>query len=363
MTRRKRSPRPRSGGRRSISLITNMELARWKTRPHSLTIANAGCLIDEVLRLRRFHAETYDVSQRPDIAYHYCSEAGFRGIIESSEFWLADSEYTNDSQESRWAIGKIESLLHEHLPDEADAQVDFLRRTQIPPHIACLSKYSDRLSLWRGYADDGRGFAIGIDVRTLPVVENVMESSASTMPAFGELFFDRPARLLGIAYPEDLQESLVAAVCRRYRAQRQSEPSTAQLALQMNLYAVSLMLKNPAFIEEGEWRIVGEQTIRVTSTEAAEHGTSPYPLREANHDGRQHRAFPLARDQIVEVWLGPQNDHTDNDIKSLLANWSVTQATINRSTASYRTPPRSHRRDEKGAEGAAGGEADARISN
>ena len=98
-----------------------------------------------------------------ELMYHYCSTRAFCEIVNSKTIWLSDLRATNDRMEGRWA----DSLLS--LPDgvpciEKVRPVFSLERHwafRSATYVACFSLGHDLLSQWRGYADDGKGVAVG----------------------------------------------------------------------------------------------------------------------------------------------------------------------------------------------------------
>lgn len=111
------------------------------------------------------------------IVYHYCSLEVFKSIIENECLWLCDVQKSNDSQE-RIYFEKImleqielciESALEKHYLDIAQIFQSIKDAILSPsslrkPIYSCSFSYNgDQLGQWRGYADDGRGVAIGFD--------------------------------------------------------------------------------------------------------------------------------------------------------------------------------------------------------
>ena len=120
----------------------------------------------------------------PMICYHYCGLDKFVAIVRSKKLRLCNLFHMNDAKEVSWffdiASKRIDDLLAG--PEDGDdgssssswqrnalGRLRSLITDQRFYHIyaACFSKEPDSLSQWRGYADDGRGVTLGIDIKEL----------------------------------------------------------------------------------------------------------------------------------------------------------------------------------------------------
>lgn len=121
--------------------------------------------------------------------YHYTDLNGLKGIIENQCFFSSNSAYLNDREEFYYGIklfrfaiidylvdGKCdnekEKKLIECIKNELDSKIESYH------FVTCFSLEGDLLSQWRAYANDGKGIAIGFDLRNL--VE-AFKSKASDM--------------------------------------------------------------------------------------------------------------------------------------------------------------------------------------
>jgi hypothetical protein len=151
----------------------------------------------------------YLASQEPPpVIYHYTDDKGLRGILESGCFWLTDVFSLNDPSEmahgfkqaikvlnARAAAGPPESQTFARV-FEAFAPEGAIQK--IAHFFVCsFSAHGDDLGQWRAYADNGRGYALAFEARTLEkefVAQTVMPPfSNGTFPV---LYDD--ARLSGI---------------------------------------------------------------------------------------------------------------------------------------------------------------------
>jgi len=85
------------------------------------------------------------------LLYHYRSLEGFWNIIEGDCFWATNARFSNDEEEQRLGIKKIKDLYWEGKPIPGN----------IDCYIVCFCEEDDKLSQWRGYAQNG--ISIGFD--------------------------------------------------------------------------------------------------------------------------------------------------------------------------------------------------------
>jgi len=106
----------------------------------------------------------------PNTLYHYCGVNGFYGIVTSKEVWLSSATFTNDYTEGkqilRKAKSRLESANNQPFANQLENAICTPSITRTP-FIACFSSKCDVLSQWRGYADDGAGFAVGFSIQAL----------------------------------------------------------------------------------------------------------------------------------------------------------------------------------------------------
>jgi len=250
----------------------------------------------------------------PDILYHYCSTETFHKIIagtgRGSSFRLSSMTQSNDSMEGRVLL-KTVKLLAEH--DELSAAatqrvlelVEFYEQN-LDGLALCLSKEPDRLSQWRGYADDGQGVAIGFSVRFLqrlvssrtddtyrhylgPVRYSPADHIALVKPLYDELVVQ--SRLEGHGVPLLGAATVALAGSENIRSRERHDLVSECMFL----------LKTDAFIEEQEWRLY------------ANIMTGP-PDPDIRYQARknglvQFEEIPLIRTDhpIASVWLGPKH--------------------------------------------------------
>jgi Protein of unknown function (DUF2971) len=185
----------------------------------------------------------------PPVLYHYTPTRGFIDILESQRLWAGDARQMNDADElvyARQVAARVaKKLLSDQsfavatpgrllLEDLANCSYKFWEWERY--FVFCLSEASDQLSQWRAYANDGLGYAIGL------------RSSASFSTGFG-----RPVVLERVIYDAAEQDALLDELLRD--AVRTAEEQGYDHFLE-GLWEILAIIKNPAFIEEKEWRLI-----------------------------------------------------------------------------------------------------------
>ena len=123
-----------------------------------------------------------------DIVYHYCSVNTFLNIVNNSSVYLSDVSKSNDSQELIW----LENKCREHWQNNDLSGIDFnvndiLNAIQrVKCWCMCFSEINDDLGQWRGYADDGKGVAIGFDKKFLKSVVQFLNNGSIIQLASGK---------------------------------------------------------------------------------------------------------------------------------------------------------------------------------
>lgn len=283
------------------------------------------------------------------ILYHYCSPSSFTSIISSKAIWLSSLSLSNDAAEGKVIhdafsrLFKRESLLNRTIELVLD-QIQFLDRA-IDGLGFCLSEKGDLLSQWRGYAQDGEGFAIGFSsdyldqlgkaqeaefpgFRTLKVIYDEKEQEEVLMPAFTSILKLAKAGLLEPPMPKPLLGSLDSS-------EEPLDPSDFKKArdemfeIIIGLMGQQFALKNSAFSEEKEHRLISYLVKRNDSRiqfRARSNKVIPYRSYELKNLGIQ---------PIAEIIVGPKNMTPDFIILNMLERVGSQEASIIRSSATY----------------------------
>lgn len=181
----------------------------------------------------------------PPRLYHYTSQKGLLGILDSKTLWATRIQYLNDSTEFAYTLTllKKEFDLQEKRfsLDPISNAFDNLRL--IPIYVACFSEKEDDLSQWRGYCAGGGGFSIGFDTNQL------VKAAKRRTPSF----------MAPCVYDFYRQSQLVEQLVDRFIKQSMTEGVDAKkkvLDFTADCVFLACFLKHPSFKDEQEWRIV-----------------------------------------------------------------------------------------------------------
>lgn len=297
------------------------------------------------------------------LLYHYCSGATLLAVLQNKTLRLADVSEMNDSLEREWGL----DLLAEALAARGD---------QLPPEFlqvmdaaivsakvgsmclaSCFSTKGDVLSQWRAYAENGSGFAIGLDpsaLEGLPVtllqvcydrqaqVERIEDGLDHVLDLYRQIG-SADERALSIKVWTDGLTGLDAELTPLEKLQVEHFVRAAQY-LVYDLVA----FKSHAFAEESEVRVVHFAHVDSEHGHRVELVSNDPP--EAWPSGREpqlqfvmrnsvpicHADIPIPLDAIKEVVIGPRAAVSELAIRRLLSSTGFSHTEVSKSAASYR---------------------------
>jgi hypothetical protein len=133
----------------------------------------------EAEQIIKSFGENLAMQKPPPIIYHYTSDVGLRGILETGQLWLTDILQLNDPSELNHGlsigINVLKSMGADGSPKlkkfaqllAALAQGKELIQESAYFFVCSFSSSGDDLGQWRAYADNGRGYALGFDTTAL----------------------------------------------------------------------------------------------------------------------------------------------------------------------------------------------------
>lgn len=205
------------------------------------------------------------LSQTPETPiYHYTSPGGLIGILQNGELWASSIHHLNDSSEMDYAFQLLKTRLKDRnvQMDEGRGElfkaferwIDSIKSVNV--FIGSFSQRPNLLSQWRAYCPPGGGYSIGFSYEDLrPHLER------------------QGFRLIKCIYSAQDQLALVDKYidwtlkeieAKNFDVTPQDELSAwLQLAKPASSVAAKFLpiasaLKDPAFEEECEWRIVSQ---------------------------------------------------------------------------------------------------------
>ena len=277
-------------------------------------------------------------------------------------FWEIEKIYKDKPFEFRYkketGLDALELLTH-----EANDTLEKARNQgTLTSYVVCFSKEKDLLSQWRGYADNGKGCAIGF---SLDELEDYCSRSSGAITIRKVEYINE--QRLGIVLREKAEELIPHIITLRNDAKnfityRNLSEEETDAVMQLIAYGLfedflfsSLQYKWDDYVEEAEWRMFFKRITKNARhlfgnekefTELQETAEKGYLIQ---HNKIQFFArddcivpyFPvelkdISSDPIKEVYLGPKNNSHIQDVKLLFAREKLGKPDVHYSRISYR---------------------------
>lgn len=310
----------------------------------------------------------------PRVLYHYCSLSTFKSIMDSHSIWLSDISKSNDSLELQWIMGQCSYYILKAWADYAKAVQEekgidtfteahfqeFQRLYQLAKDyeadsdtknwVFCLSEKSDDLGQWRGYADDGKGIAIGFNSTAFSVINTL--SQIINSESF-DMEFKR------VRYSKKDIEKFFMETAGLSKITPEIPPDEALIYIKRCLayaFVNAPFFKSEKFKDEKEWRIVYSMQLeniargQKPGLPNAENEFSNFiTLEKYGFTQRQDTlvshlelGFPQIKRAIHSITIGPKAKVSPMDIRmylmsiGLLDNASDKSIEVRCSSISYR---------------------------
>lgn len=222
------------------------------------------------------------------IVYHYCSLESLNSILKNRSLRLTNILKSNDSMEISWICRYYDAEFkraYENASDLFRSKISSERlmgyvklftdeffnenHADFRYYVTCFSYQNDLLSQWRGYADDGRGAAIGFDLDVLKEVVTVSpEISKPSIVSLHKISYSETEQREVV---HQIVQELVDEIEKILQKEEQCRESIEEkqdyeievLDKVMNcfekkflkLFQESVYMKNPFFREESEIRL------------------------------------------------------------------------------------------------------------
>jgi hypothetical protein len=193
--------------------------------------------------------ERLKTTPAPPVLYHYTTQAGLLGILQSNCIWATAAHYLNDSSEYAYGLQLIAEGLHEASKKAISgleaANLSAISQSLSPFSgvcVASLTSQGDLLSQWRAYAGNSGGFALGIRSKHL-------RKLARTQGFY----------LVRCIYAHTNQQQAIGEVINEFRARMKRSQDwglTDQGGCVATAMRLAVMLKDRSFAEEREWRLI-----------------------------------------------------------------------------------------------------------
>lgn len=270
---------------------------------------------------------------------HYSSASGIAGILSSKSLWATHIQFLNDSREFLHAIG----LAREHLETVRRSGIDasaspltdalFQRLDAMPGNtwIVSFSEEGNLLSQWRGYCPAG-GYVVSFRPQALKTLANRQNFILARCTYSRDEQVELVTALINATYENFNNEggppsngttvddeSRAASFCARWFFPR--------------MLRLGSLMKDPAFFEEKEWRLIGGLYKPHITPNYRCNGPLIIP----------HRVFDLSlqstlEDVVDSITIGPAFDQglADIGLFFFMQHAQVGHIQIKRSTIPFR---------------------------
>lgn len=255
--------------------------------------------------------------EQPTTLYHYSNAPGLHGIIISKTLWATHRYFLNDRTEITYTQELVEQIHNDFLkkasefydPQNEEYNLNFrgllhrlsykTRRPKPNPDIYVISfcEDNDLLSQWRGYGENGSGYAIGFQTKSLTEI-------------------DTDFHLRQVIYSEEKQLEILNEILLKmissYRKSTEGMTSEEMhkaadshaLKFEEEVANIATFFKNPSFHEEKEWRLVCSNGNGIVSSEninyrSGGNGIIPY-IKLGGKDKDKRNILP-----ICNINVGP----------------------------------------------------------
>lgn len=315
--------------------------------------------------------------------YHYCSADTFMAIIQNKTLRLSDLNKTNDYMEKRWANKLIVNALKEKLNEyginmkleedywyneQSNNHLQYYKKEvgrvlydESPVLITCFSEEKDKLSQWRAYGQDGTGVAIGFNYKVISLLNDKKEMVVEKVIYKENMQNKKLCQLIEsvIIYIQNMFEEDKVKISDDFNVYFEDEFDTFCEVLVDYIGQVGCIIKNPAFSEEKEVRIIYNPKLPnreilgdIQLTEAKDYFEKVKEINEYkikplkfNYRNNQLVAFCdiefselIYKPIINEIIIGPKSQLKESDIYYfLLSNgFDANSINISKSKATYR---------------------------
>jgi hypothetical protein len=258
--------------------------------------------------------------------FHYTTAEGIQGILQTHSLHMTDYRHLNDPSEFRYSSEVINRCLERYANQPEIARI--LQPLQklhglldSLDFIVCVFSFSETpksLYEWRAYADDAKGFCIGMAPPASNYSRNLLQ-----------MIYDEDEQLITA---ENCMNNFVA-ICGKHPADALPPDKRAKY-LFLCLLRLRTYFKHPAYADETEWRYANFPVAAEMMVKTANGRLTPYfPLESIRtSDGR----LP-----ITEIWLGPkQNEREGKQALAVLlerCGYDPSAVVVRKSEIPYRT--------------------------
>jgi hypothetical protein len=201
----------------------------------------------------------YYAQQPPPVLHHYTDAAGLLGIIRGRALWATHIRFLNDAREFVHAVdiahAYVQQLKPQHAPPLIHALTGTLESMPGNTFVISFSEDGDVLSQWRGYCRSG-GYSMDFNT------EKLQQLAEGQRFVLVKCTYDRTEQ-------EQLVQSLILEAVKEFPhyvppgecSPLMTEETRAHIFAGTwffpKMQRLASAMKDPAFKEEREWRLIG----------------------------------------------------------------------------------------------------------
>lgn len=250
------------------------------------------------------------VKRAPEILWHYTSMDALDKILASQRLRATHADSLNDPEERRLVYKPFEDTVRRIWP-EGNVDNKLWHRNddvsyRLAPFVTSFSANPDNLLLWKSYADDASGVALGFRTEALRSAHT--DLPGSTVDLHPMSYDQKEVVLTSQSHAVDLVAKIYAD-----RKDRR-HPERFEHWTWMNYYAllsgVAATYKTPGWQQEEEWRLVAR--VGAPAQVADDQRSGPLMEQYWKHKPGGQPCCDLTltdwADSITEVTVGPWGD-------------------------------------------------------
>lgn len=241
----------------------------------------------------------------PEFLFHYTSSAGMLGILDSRSIWATEIRYLNDAKELSNFLDLVSFQASMRISEVGGFEAEVLRdfRTWLSQRatgghamfVVSLTENGNLLSQWRAYAHGNSGVSLGFSAARLK------QMAMSAGFRFGRCIYEIQEQQ---EFAKLIVDDILAAAAvfdyanSNYGGHESVRHHAVFMTMEERILSGAALLKNHAFKEETEWRLVSsfvpDQKNAGISFRQGESCLIPYLKFNLNDDDGQLTVIQLA---------------------------------------------------------------------
>ncbi|MEI8225983.1 MAG: DUF2971 domain-containing protein [Bacteroidota bacterium] len=268
--------------------------------------------------------------------YHYTSQKGLLGILQTQKLWMTNILYLNDSSEFKYTIDLVTSEIKNRkeqlekkglplLPYRGDLydryntveRVFDILSGEIPTqsYVFSLSTKENDLNQWRGYCPKEGGFSVGFDYKKLSsIVGDMNKKEDEGRYEIRECIYKKQVQMESV-------KQLIGII---------DNKDTNKKLFYTELVNISSYFKDESFRYENEYRIIRYGIPKLKEIEYREGKSTIIPYIEFS---------PVDKLPISKIFVGPTPHPklSKSSVKSLLESNGYEDVEVDISKIPYRS--------------------------